>query len=124
VGALRRARADGLLVIDTPRLSPADRTGIKRLGRLIGELSPERIVIALPATLGRAAATQLLEAMAPLQANAMAVTHAEETDQIGVAVEAACRFDLAPEYMLDRGRSGGWRLSSLDPSTLAAMVLR
>ena len=28
------------------------------------------------------------------------ITHAEETDQIGVAVEAACRFGLAPEYML------------------------
>ena len=51
------------------------------------------------------------------------MTHADETDQIGVAVEAACRFELAPEYMLDRARGGGWRLRRLDPAGLAAMVL-
>ncbi len=110
-------------MLDTPRVSPADRTGIRRLGRLLAELEPERVVVALPATLGGAAAAQLLEALAPLKPNALIVTHAEETDQIGVAVEAACRFGLAPEYMLDRGRPGGWRLSRLDPAELAGMVL-
>jgi hypothetical protein len=121
--ALRKARAEGLLVLDTPWVSPADKTGIRRLARLLSELEPERVLVALPATLGGAASTQLLRALAPLKANGMAVTHAEETDQIGVAVEAACKFHLAPEYMLDRGRSGGWRLTRLDPSSLAAMVL-
>ena len=122
--ALRRARGEGLVVIDTPRLSPADKGGIKRLGRMLTELAPERIVVAVPATLGRGAASQLLDALGPLQANAMAVTHADETDQLGVAVEAASRFGLAPEYMLDRGQSGAWRLTRLEPSALAAMVLR
>jgi flagellar biosynthesis GTPase FlhF len=121
--ALRTARADGLAVLDTPRLSPADRTGIRELARLLGELAPERVVVALPATLGAAAAAQLLQALAPLGANALAVTHGDETDQIGVAVEAACRFGLAPEYLLDRGRSGGWRLSRIDPTALAGRLL-
>ena len=121
--ALRKVRAEGLVVLDTPWLSPADKTGIRRLGRLLSELEPERVLVALPATLGRAAATQLLQALAPLKANGMAVTHGEETDQIGVAIEAACSFGLAPEYMLDRGRSRGWRLTRLDPTGLAAMVL-
>jgi hypothetical protein len=121
--ALRRARSGGLVVLDTPPLSPADRTGIRRLGRLLGELEPERVIVALPATLGGAAAGQLLESLAPLKPNALIVTHAEETDQIGVAVEAACRFGLAPEYLLDRGRPNGWRLTRLDPAELAAMVL-
>lgn len=121
--ALRRARSGGLVVLDTPRLSPADRTGVRRLGRLLGELEPERVLVALPATLGGAAAAQLLESLAPLKPNALIVTHAEETDQIGVAVEAACRFGLAPEYMLDRGRPHGWRLTRLDPAELAGMVL-
>ncbi|HEX3518187.1 MAG TPA: hypothetical protein VHT29_04045 [Solirubrobacteraceae bacterium] len=94
--ALRRARVDGLAIVDTPHLSPVDKAGIRELGRLLAGLEPERIVVALPATLGAAAAAQLLEALKPLGANALAVTHADETDQIGVAVEAACRFGLAP----------------------------
>jgi hypothetical protein len=121
--ALRKVRGEGLLVLDTPWVSPADKTSIRRLARLLSELEPERVLVALPATLGGAASTQLLQALAPLKANGLAVTHAEETDQIGIAVEAACKFQLAPEYMLDRGRSGGWRLRRLDPSALAAMVL-
>jgi flagellar biosynthesis GTPase FlhF len=112
------------VVLDTPPISPADKTGIRRLGRVIAEVEPERVLVALPATLGGAAAAQLLESLAPLKPNGLIVTHAEETDQIGVAVEAACRFDLAPEYMLDRGRPHGWRLRRLDPAELAAMVLR
>ena len=36
----------------------------------------------------------------------MAITHADETDQLGVAVEAACQFDLAPDYLLE-GAAGG-----------------
>jgi hypothetical protein len=122
--ALRRAKVDGLAVIDTPRTSPADRAGIRDLAGLLGELAPERVLVALPATLGAAAAAQLLEALAPLEANALVLTHADETDQIGVAVEAACRFGLAPEYMLDHGRSGGWRLSRVDPTGLAARMLQ
>jgi SRP54-type protein, GTPase domain len=121
--ALRRARAGGLAVLDTPRVSPADRRSIRVLGRLLGELEADRVLLALPATLGRAAAAQLLEALAPLKAHALVVTHAEETDQIGVAVEVACRFGLAPEYMLAHARAGGWSLRRLDPSALAGMVL-
>jgi flagellar biosynthesis GTPase FlhF len=121
--ALRRVRGDGVAVIDTPTLSPSDRAGVRELARLLAELLPERVVVALPATLGVTAATQLLEALQPLGANALAVTHADETDQIGVAVEAACRFDLAPEYMLERGRAGGWRLRQLAPASLAEALL-
>jgi hypothetical protein len=121
--ALRRARGEGMMVLDTPNVSPSDRTGIRELARLLGELEPERVVVALPATLGATAAAQLLQALRPLGAHALAVTHADETDQIGVAVEAACRFGLAPEYMLDRARAGGWRLRQTTPSALAEKLL-
>jgi hypothetical protein len=121
--ALRRARSRGLVVLDTPRVSPSDRKAIRSLGRLLGALDPDRVLLALPATLGRAAAAQLLGALGPLKADALVVTHADETDQIGVAIEAACRFGLAPEYMLSHARGGGWQLRRLDPAGLAAMVL-
>jgi flagellar biosynthesis GTPase FlhF len=123
LGALRRAKDDGLAVVDTPRMSPADKAGIRTLAHLLGDLEPERIVVALPATLGAQAAAQLLTALRPLGANAMAVTHADETDQIGVAVEAACAFGLAPEYLLDCSPSGAWRLRGVDPVELAGRLL-
>jgi flagellar biosynthesis GTPase FlhF len=123
LGALRRAKDEGLAVVDTPRMSPADKAGIRTLAHLLGDLEPERIVVALPATLGAQAATQLLTALRPLGANAMAVTHADETDQIGVAIEAACAFGLAPEYLLDCAPSGAWRLRGVDPVELAGRLL-
>ncbi len=121
--ALRRALSEGLVVIDTPSLSPADRTGVRELARLLSELEPERVVVTLPATLGATAAAQLLQALRPLAANSLAVTHADETDQLGVAVEAACRFGLAPEYLLERASAGGWRLRHTDPTALAEKLL-
>ena len=124
VRTMRKTRERGLLMIDTPPLSLADRTAIRNLAGLLRELKPERVVVVLPATLGAVAAAQLLEALRPLGANALAVTHADETDQIGVAVEAACEFGLAPEYMLNRGRAGGWGLSRIDPTGLAAKLLQ
>jgi flagellar biosynthesis GTPase FlhF len=122
--ALRQAREEGVAVVDTPNLSPSDRTGVRELAALLAELAPERVVVALPATLGAAAAEQLLRALEPLGANALAVTHADETDQIGVAIEAGCRTGVAPEYVLDRGRGGGWRLQREDPTSLAGRVLK
>jgi SRP54-type protein, GTPase domain len=121
--ALRRARGDGVAVIDTPSLSPSNRSGVRELARVLAELTPERVVVALPATLGATAAAQLLQALKPLGANALAITHADETDQLGVAVEAACRFGLAPEYMLDRTAAGGWRLRQISPTALAERLL-
>ncbi|MGC2373586.1 MAG: hypothetical protein WA484_06905, partial [Solirubrobacteraceae bacterium] len=121
--ALRRVRGEGLLVIDTPPLSPVDKAGVRELAALLSELEPQRVVVALPATLGATAAAQLLQALRPLGANALAVTHADETDQIGVAVEAACAFGLAPEYRLGRRRSGAWRIGRIDPAGLAEWLL-
>lgn len=124
IGVLRKTRSEGLLVLDTPALSRGERSGMRRLAALLGELEPERVAIALPATLGAVASAQMLDAMRPLGANALVVTHADETDQIGVAIEAACTHGLAPEYTLHRARSGGWRLGRLDPAGLAATLLR
>lgn len=122
--ALHKARGEGLAVIDTPPLSSADRAGVRELAALLGEVKPDRVLVALPATLSAAAAAQLLGALEPLGADALVLTHAQETDQIGVAVEAACSFGLAPEYLLDRARGGGWRLTRVDPTGLAARILQ
>jgi flagellar biosynthesis protein FlhF len=124
VRALRKTKSEGLLVIDTPPLSPGDRSGIRKLASLLAGLEPERIVVVLPTTLSAVAARQLLEALGPLKANALALTHADDTDQIGMAIEAACKFGLAPEYMLGRARTGGWTVGRLDPAGLAAKLVQ
>jgi flagellar biosynthesis protein FlhF len=124
VRALRKTKSEGLLVIDTPPLSPGDRSGIRKLASLLAGLEPERIVVVLPTTLSAVAAGQLLEALGPLKANALALTHADDTDQIGMAIEAACKFGLAPEYMLGRARTGGWTIGRLDPAGLAAKLVQ
>jgi flagellar biosynthesis protein FlhF len=120
--ALAQAREEGLLLLDMPPLSPAEGPAIWQIADLLSELRPDRVVVALPATFGARAAAQLLEALRPLRASAMAITHADETDQLGVALEAACTFGLAPEYLLDRGGAGEG-LTRIDPMRLADRLL-
>jgi hypothetical protein len=120
--ALRGARERGLLLFDLPSLSPADRGAIRAQAALLQSLKPDRVVLALPATLGAKAAAQLMDALRPLGASALAITHADETDQLGVAVETACRCGVAPEYLLDRGR-GRAALTQIDPTYLADRLL-
>jgi flagellar biosynthesis GTPase FlhF len=124
---LRQAREEGLLVLDLPAVSPADRGAIRAQAALLGALAPERTVLTLPATLGTRAATQLLEALGPLAVDTLALTHADETDQLGVAVQTACAFGLAPAYLLSGsgGGAGGARggLTQIDPAELAQRLL-
>jgi flagellar biosynthesis GTPase FlhF len=123
--ALREARTQGMLLLDTPACSPADPAAIRALTTLLGELSPDRVMLALPATLGARPTAQLLSALAPLKANALAITHADETDQLGVAVQAVCASGIAPAYLLGqpgRARTGGG-LTPIDPAGLADRLL-
>ncbi len=118
---LHAAREQGMVLLDTPAVSPADVAAVRALAALLAELRADRVVLALPATLGASSANQLLEALRPLNADTIAVTHVNETDQLGVAVDAACKWDLAPAYTLDSGRSG--RLLQLPPTDLAERLL-
>ncbi len=121
--ALREARARGLLLLDTPTVSSADPSSINALAELLEQLRPDRVVLALPATLGATPAAQLLEALGPLQADALAITHADETDQLGVAAQTACAFGLAPIHLLARAEHGAWALTWIDPFLLADRLL-
>ncbi|HME04696.1 MAG TPA: hypothetical protein VKG38_16865 [Solirubrobacteraceae bacterium] len=121
-GALRRAHEEGLLLLDMPAVSPGDRQSVDALAALLETLAPDRVILALPATLGARPASQLLGAMRPLRASALAITHADETDQLGVAVQTACAFGLAPEYLLDFARGNGG-LRQIDPTYLADRLL-
>jgi len=130
---------EGLVLLDTPAVSSADPDAIAALAALLATLRPDRVVLALPATLGATPAAQLIEAAGPLKPNAIAITHADETDQLGPAVEAACRFGAAPVYLVERaaptdashthtdhtdaGHAPAGRLTSIDPHGLAERLL-
>jgi flagellar biosynthesis protein FlhF len=136
--ALGEARAQGLLLLDTPTVSGADPGSIHALAQLLERLRPDRVVLALPATLGATPAAQLLEALGPLHPDALAITHADETDQLGVAAQTACAFGLAPIHLLARAEHGhgdagigadapraprAWALTWIDPFLLADRLL-
>jgi flagellar biosynthesis GTPase FlhF len=119
---LAQVRAEGIALLDTPPLSPADGAAIRALARVLDTLAPERVVVALPATLSASAASRLLRALEPLKPNALAITHTDESDELGVAVHAACAFGLAPEYLLTGSRRER-TLTRIDPASLAARLL-
>ncbi len=137
--ALHEARTGGVLLLDTPPVSCADPDSISALAGLLERLRPDRVVLALPATLGATPAAQLLEALGPLGADALAITHADETDQLGVATQTACTFGLAPIHLLARAEHGGvgagvaanapdapraaWALTWTDPFLLTDRLL-
>jgi flagellar biosynthesis GTPase FlhF len=120
--ALATARTEGLVLLDTPTLSPAQTAELKELGRVLAEIGPDRTIAMLPAPLGARSASQLLAALAPLEPGAIAITHADETDQLGVAVQAACVAGLAPEYVLT-GARGARSIERIDAAGLAERLL-
>lgn len=123
--APREGWAGGLLLLDTPPVSSADPGSIVALAELLKPLAPDRVMLALPATLGATPAAQLLEALSPLGASALAITHADETDQLGVAVQAACTFGVAPVHLLAHTERGGVEggLTWIDPWLLVDRLL-
>jgi flagellar biosynthesis GTPase FlhF len=120
--ALHRTREEGLLLFDTPSLSPADERSIGALAEALAELAPDRVALALPATLGARSAARLLEAYRPLGVSALAVTHVDETDQLGVATHLACTLGIAPAYLLE-GSAAGFALTQVEPAELARRLL-
>jgi flagellar biosynthesis GTPase FlhF len=122
---VRAAREQGVLLLDTPACSPADPAAIRALAAQLHELKPDCVVVALPATLGAKPAAQLLEALMPLKASALAITHIDETNQLGVAASAACAAGLGPVHLLgrlERARTTGG-LTPTDPADLAERLL-
>ena len=63
--ALRDAREEGLLLLDLPALSPNDRAGIRACAALLEALAPDRVILALPATLGAQASGATARGPAP-----------------------------------------------------------
>lgn len=116
------ARTGVLVVADTPTISPADPAGIGILAVELGALRPEEVLVALPATSNAAAARQLLAALVPLAPTGIIVTHADETDQLGTAVELSLETGLPVVYIHDGLELPG-ALVPADPAAIAERLL-
>ena len=114
---------DGTLVVaDTQAVSPADPVGIGMLGVELDDLRPEEVLVALPATANPASGRQMLTALEPLHPTGLIVTHADETDQIGGAIELSLESGLPLVFVHDGLELPG-ALRPADPATIAERLL-
>jgi flagellar biosynthesis GTPase FlhF len=119
---LATVRDAGLVIVDTPAVRVNDETSVRTLAGEIAALAPDHVLVTLPAPLSAAAARQLLDRLAPLQPTGIVVTHVDETDQLGVAVDLACDSALPLAYVHDGLELPG-ALVPADPQDIAGRLL-
>jgi flagellar biosynthesis GTPase FlhF len=115
-------RGGELIVLDTPSVSPGDVAGIERLDAELTSCAPDAVLLALPATIAVGAARRMLEALSQLDPTALVITHADEIDQIGGAIEVAIRSGTPIAYIHDGLELPG-ALRLADPNALAEALL-
>jgi flagellar biosynthesis GTPase FlhF len=108
-----------ITLIDTPAVGLSSTPGeIKELAAELKLLEVNEVHLALPATLSAAAADELSEALAPLSATHVVLSHADETKRPGAPIELALKAGLPLSYIC--ARSG---VTPADPAELAAQLL-
>jgi flagellar biosynthesis protein FlhF len=110
-------RGSTLVVLDTPGVSPRAQATVRELAGDLRRLEPDEVHLTLPATYGSQAARELLEGLAPLRPDALALTHADETGHIGTAIELAMRTGT-PLSFVSRG-AGALRPAAAEELALA-----
>jgi flagellar biosynthesis GTPase FlhF len=120
--AVTEGRAHGLVVIDTAAARPGEAVGMASLARELGALALDAVLIAVPATLSARAGTDLISGFAPLAPTGIVITHADETDHLGVAVELSRDSGTPVAYVHD-GLELDRALSVADPFMLARRLL-
>ena len=120
--AVQSGRQNGMVVVDTPATSPRDEAAIQALAVELSSLDLDALYITIPATFSVHAAKRLVESFAALGVDGIAVTHADEADQLGVAAELAHISGVPIAYVHD-GLVLDSALSASDPTSLAARLL-
>ena len=120
--AVQSGRQNGMVVVDTPATSPRDEAAIQALAAELSSLDLDALYITIPATFSVHAAKRLVESFAALGVDGIAVTHADEAEQLGVAAELAHISGVPIAYVHD-GLELDSALSASDPTSLAARLL-
>ncbi|MBV9801633.1 MAG: hypothetical protein JO130_00520 [Solirubrobacterales bacterium] len=120
--AVQHGRDGGLVVVDTAGATPRDPAGVERLATELRSLGLDAVYVVVPATFSVHAARKLLDGFAALGADGIAVTHADEADQLGIAAELSHISGMPVAYIHDGLELDG-ALSAADPASLAARLL-
>jgi flagellar biosynthesis protein FlhF len=114
--------ADTLVLVDTPGVSPRAEAELRALAGELRQLRLDECHLAVPATMDRGTGRDLVEGTRPLGVDALAMTHADETERLGNVVELAIETQLPVSY-IGRGTivTGGLRPAL--PEELAAAVV-
>jgi flagellar biosynthesis GTPase FlhF len=115
-------RQGGLVIIDTGGVTPADEAAVRTLERELESLDLDAAYVAVPATLSMHAAKKLVETLERLQPSGIVVTHADESDHLGVAAELSCLTGIPVAY-IHEGLDLETAVSAPDPAALAARLL-
>jgi flagellar biosynthesis protein FlhF len=110
-------RGSTLVVLDTPGVSPRAQATVRELAGDLRRLEPDEVHLTLPATYGAHSARELLDGLAPLRPDALALTHADETDHLGTAIELAIATGT-PLSFVSRG-AGALRPAAAEELALA-----
>ena len=110
------------MIVDTPATTPTDVVEMRTLADQLEPLGLDAVYVTLPATLGPQAARRALASFGSLRPTAMAITHADETDQLGVAIEIAVSHRIPLAY-LHAGTDPARAISAADPATVARHLL-
>jgi flagellar biosynthesis protein FlhF len=119
---LLKTRGTSLVVIDTEAVAPSDANAVGSLAADLETLALDAIYVALPATIGAESGRRLLAGVAPLQPTAVVITHADETDQLGIAVELACGSGMPIGFIHD-GLDLNNALTAPNPAWIARRLL-
>jgi len=111
-----------LVLVDTPGVSPRAEAELRALAAELRQLRLDECHLAVPATMARRAGRDLVEGTRALGVDALALTHADETDRLGNVVELAIDTGLPLSYV-GRGTivTGGLRPAL--PEEIAAAVV-
>ncbi|HEV7751508.1 MAG TPA: hypothetical protein VGO71_08195 [Baekduia sp.] len=120
-GAARIAgpRGEGLVIVDTPGVSPRSSGELRALGFELSSLAPDELHLAVPATIGPDAARELVGGVRELGVGALVLTHTDETEILGTVIGLAIDSGLPLSY-LARGQAVEAGLRPASASELAA----
>jgi flagellar biosynthesis GTPase FlhF len=103
-GRVAGLRGEGLVIVDTPGVSPRSTGELRALGAELDALAPDELHLAVPATIGPAAAEELVGGVRELGVGALVLTHTDETEMLGTVIGLAIDSGLPLSY-LARGQA-------------------
>ena len=121
-GRIASLRGAGLVIVDTPGVSPRSPGELRALGDELRALAPDELHLTVSATIGPDAARELVGGVRELGVGAVVATHTDETEILGTVIGLAIDCSLPLSY-LARGQAVDAGLQPASPVALAADLI-